>query len=94
MGKIVLPAGKFNHVYMSQRTGTMVFVSLALPRPVKYTFEKMPKGATLQTELTFKKDFIERGAGPEPALKRLLDESKRKGVLRFNKNDHIFLVKA
>ena len=55
MGKIVLPAGKFNRLCMSQRVGTMPFVSLAFPHPVKYTFEKMLKDATLQTELTFKK---------------------------------------
>jgi hypothetical protein len=52
VGKIVLPAGKFNRLCMSQRVGTIVFVSLAFPPSVKYTFEKVFKEKTLQTELT------------------------------------------
>jgi hypothetical protein len=52
VGKIVLPAGKFNRLCMSQRVGTIVFVSLAFPPSVKYTFEKVFKEKTLQIELT------------------------------------------
>jgi hypothetical protein len=52
VGKIVLPAGKFNRLCMSQRVGTIVFVSLAFPPSVKYTFEKVFKEKTLQTDLT------------------------------------------
>jgi len=43
--------------------------------------------------IDFKKGFIEQDAKPRLVAQKLLDELARRGFLRFNKNDRIFLAR-
>ena len=43
--------------------------------------------------IDFKKGFIEKDIEPKLVMQKLLYELRRRGSLRFNKNDRIFLAR-
>jgi len=47
----------------------------------------------LKDYVHFKREFITNDADPDLVRKRLFDELHRRGVLKFNKNDRIFLAR-
>lgn len=50
--------------------------------------------ASLARYIDFKKEFIEKDVDPRIVREKMLSELRRKGELKFNKNDRIFLARA
>ena len=52
-----------------------------------------PEKKDLADYIDFKREYISRDADPERVLTTILNELKRKGTMRFNKDDRIFLAR-